>query len=71
MGEGAGAGGDAELALDVALRQREVAVDADATDAAAGLDGDRDLAGVLGGEARAVAELLELGADGRGARGGA
>jgi hypothetical protein len=66
VGEGAGAGGDAELALDVALRQREVAADADATDAAAGLDGDGELAGVLGGEARAVAELLELGADGRG-----
>jgi hypothetical protein len=66
VGEGAGAGGDAELALDVAPRERDVAVDADAADALAGDDLDRQLARAVGEEGGAVAELLQLGADGLG-----
>ena len=49
--------------LDVALGQGDVAVDADAADALAGHDLDRQLAGAVGEEGRAVAELLQLGAD--------
>src|SRR5690606_15206485 len=66
VGERARPGVDADLALDLALRQRQVAVHADAADALARVDLDRELVDVVGDEGGAVAELLELGADGLG-----